>query len=194
MMSEPHSTPEPDPAVRSGEKRPNILDDSRALLDDVHAVLDSIDPESPRRLLEQVQRAHSIFIAGAGRTGYIARAFAMRLMHLGFLVHVVGETTAPAPTAKDLLIAFSGSGQTLSTCEVEARALARNVPTLAITANSESQLAQDAHESIVIPIEQNRFPLGTLFEASLYIFLDSCILAFRRALDVSEETMSSHHA
>ena len=37
---------------------------------------------------------------------------AMRLMHLGLTVHVVGETTAPAIRSNDLLLAASGSGTT----------------------------------------------------------------------------------
>jgi len=33
---------------------------------------------------------------GVGRSGLIGRAFAMRLMHLGFEVYVLGETITPA--------------------------------------------------------------------------------------------------
>ncbi|HII81331.1 MAG TPA: SIS domain-containing protein, partial [Methanosarcina sp.] len=43
-----------------------------------------------------------------------AKAFAMRLMHLGFTVYVVGETTTPAVRSQDVVIAISGSGETRS--------------------------------------------------------------------------------
>ncbi len=172
----------------------NVIPESQSLLQAVTDILEKIDPQAPQTILDRIQSARALFIAGAGRTGYIARAFAMRLMHLGFLVHIVGETTSPAPTEKDLLIAFSGSGETLSTCEVEARALARDVPTLAITANPESRLAQEAHDMVVLPVGPNDFPLGTLFEACLYVFLDSCILSFQRILTVSDQDMSRRHA
>ena len=33
---------------------------------------------------------------GAGRSGLVAKAFAMRLMHLGLEAFVVGETITPA--------------------------------------------------------------------------------------------------
>ncbi|MEM0320045.1 MAG: SIS domain-containing protein, partial [Candidatus Nezhaarchaeales archaeon] len=53
-----------------------------------------------------------ILIVGAGRSGLIGRAFAMRLMHLGFRTYVVGETITPAIGPNDVLIAISGSGST----------------------------------------------------------------------------------
>ena len=35
-----------------------------------------------------------VFVIGAGRSGLIARAFAMRLLHLSFNVYVIGETAS----------------------------------------------------------------------------------------------------
>ena len=37
-----------------------------------------------RALIEEIQNADRIFLAGAGRSGLMIRAFAMRLMHIGF--------------------------------------------------------------------------------------------------------------
>ena len=39
-------------------------------------------------------------------------AFAMRLMHLGFVVYVIGDVTTPSINEDDCLIAISGSGET----------------------------------------------------------------------------------
>jgi D-arabinose 5-phosphate isomerase GutQ len=41
-------------------------------------------------------RAKRIFVAGAGRSSFAARAFSNRLMHLGFSVWFVGEPTTPS--------------------------------------------------------------------------------------------------
>jgi 6-phospho-3-hexuloisomerase len=66
--------------------------------------------------LEQVQslilKAKRIFVAGAGRSGFAARAFSNRLMHLGFTVYFVGEPTTPSIRENDLIIIGSGSGRT----------------------------------------------------------------------------------
>ena len=61
-----------------------------------------------------ILKAERIFVAGAGRSGFAARAFANRLMHLGLNVFFVGEPTTPAVGGGDLLIIGSGSGETES--------------------------------------------------------------------------------
>ena len=44
----------------------------------------------------------------------MAQAFAKRIAHLGIKTYVVGETTNPSANNKDLLIACSSSGETVS--------------------------------------------------------------------------------
>ncbi|RJS82147.1 SIS domain-containing protein, partial [Candidatus Bathyarchaeota archaeon] len=49
------------------------------------------------RLIELLLTAKDkkIFIVGMGRSGFVARAFALRLMNLGFNVYFLGETITP---------------------------------------------------------------------------------------------------
>ena len=42
-----------------------------------------------------IMEADRIFVSGAGRSGFAARGFANRLMHLGYTVYFVGEPTTP---------------------------------------------------------------------------------------------------
>ena len=65
-------------------------------------------------LVDNILHCEKIFISGAGRSGLMAKAFCMRLMHIGFDAFVVGETVTPNIGAKDLLIIASGSGGTAS--------------------------------------------------------------------------------
>ena len=51
----------------------------------------------------------TIFLAGAGRSGFVAKSFAMRLMHLGFYVYVFNETIAPPVQDGDIIIIISKS-------------------------------------------------------------------------------------
>lgn len=59
-----------------------------------------------------IQQAERIFVVGAGRSGLSMRSAAMRLMHAGYTVFVVGEITTPAIGKGDLQITASGSGTT----------------------------------------------------------------------------------
>ncbi len=52
----------------------------------------------------------TIFLAGSGRSGFVAKFFAMRLMHLGFHVYVFGETLVPPVHDGDIILFISKSG------------------------------------------------------------------------------------
>ena len=71
-----------------------------------------ISSSSLEKFANEIIKARHIFVAGAGRSGFVARGFANRLMHLGLEVFFVGEPTTPAIEKKDLLIISSGSGET----------------------------------------------------------------------------------
>ncbi|MEM1650161.1 MAG: 6-phospho-3-hexuloisomerase, partial [Sulfolobales archaeon] len=46
-------------------------------------------------LVDTYNRGKMVLVMGAGRSGLIGRGFAMRLMHLGFRVYVLGDTIVP---------------------------------------------------------------------------------------------------
>jgi len=73
-----------------------------------------LDMEEVERLIDMLLNAKNrkIFILGMGRSGFVARAFALRLMNLGFNVYFLGETITPAAGKGDRLIAISGTGTT----------------------------------------------------------------------------------
>lgn len=71
-----------------------------------------IDQAQLKKVEALILKAKRIFIAGAGRSGFAARAFSNRLMHLGFTVYFVGEPTTPSIRENDLIIIGSGSGRT----------------------------------------------------------------------------------
>ena len=152
-----------------------------------------IDPASVLRLIEEIDRAREIFVTGAGRSGYVAKAFAMRLMHLGFGVHVVGEATTPAITARDLLIAVSGSGETYSTVGIAEAAKRKGARVVTITSKPGSRIVQFSDSLVLIKgrvpairegdylarqvkgVHEPLTPLGTLFELSAMVFFDSLV-------------------
>ncbi|WXG40102.1 MAG: 6-phospho-3-hexuloisomerase [Candidatus Freyarchaeum deiterrae] len=164
-------------------------------------------------LINGLKSNKRIFVVGAGRSGLVVRAFAMRLMHLGFEVFVVGETITPAVTKKDILIAISGSGRTKLV--VESSRIAKqdvDATLVVITSYPDSPLAELA--DLVVEIrgrtkitEQNDYiqrqikgehfpltPLGTLFESTVLAFLDGLITELMEKTGTDEKTLKERHA
>jgi len=75
----------------------------RLILDKIDSILDATDVALDKELTSLVDSASRIFIAGAGRSALVARFFAMRLMHGGYNVFVVGEIVTPSISKDDLL-------------------------------------------------------------------------------------------
>ncbi|WP_405397067.1 6-phospho-3-hexuloisomerase [Maribacter sp. Asnod2-G09] len=143
----------------------------------------TINYDEVAALIPIITNTKHIFIMGAGRTGLMMKAAAMRLMHLGYSVHVVGETTSPAIAEGDLLIAGSGSGTTGGI--VNAAKTAKNVgaDVVCITTNSSSPLAELSIQTVLIPAAQKQERdenvsqqyAGSLFEQSLLLVFDALI-------------------
>jgi 6-phospho-3-hexuloisomerase len=109
---------------------------------------DVILTASNRRVTNK--RKTTIFLAGAGRSGFVAKAFAMRLMHLGFYVYVFNESIAPPVNDGDIIIIVSKSGRSNSITQIVEDSKLDNVKFLTVCGNTESELAQKADAKIVI--------------------------------------------
>lgn len=132
-------------------------------------------------LIDYIHQAERIFIIATGRSGFAMRSAAMRLMHLGFTVYFVGETTTPAIGPKDLLITASGSGNTSSIVSAAQKAVLLGANVVAITTDAQSNLAALANQVILIPAagkqehtgEKSVQYSGGLFEQFLLLLMDS---------------------
>ncbi len=163
-------------------------------------------------LLEAKRGGKKVMVVGAGRSGLVAKAFAMRLMHLGFNVYVLGETITPAVTEGDIIIAVSGSGTTQIVVSVAEAAKRMGARVIAVTSFPESPLAKISDHVVRIPgrtkvskevdyfarqvlgIYEPLAPLGTLFEDAAMVFFDGLVVALMQALNVTEEQMMRRHA
>ncbi|HAJ74715.1 MAG TPA: 6-phospho-3-hexuloisomerase, partial [Lachnospiraceae bacterium] len=72
---------------------------------EIHEVIAQIDEEQMSTFAGRIRPGKRIFVDGEGRSGFSARGFAMRLMHLGYTVYFVGETITPAVNEGDVFIA-----------------------------------------------------------------------------------------
>ncbi len=82
------------------------------VLDQARATTGSLDPRLVQSFLRELSDARRVFVYGAGRSGMVARAFAVRLYHLGYTVYVIGETVAAPVQKGDVVVLISGSGET----------------------------------------------------------------------------------
>jgi 6-phospho-3-hexuloisomerase len=114
--------------------------------DDAHA-----DDSPADALVDEIARARRVFLHGAGRSGLALRMTAMRLMHLGLDVHVVGETTTPAIAEGDVMLTASGSGTTESIVRAARTAVEAKARVALITTATDSPLAELASATLVVP-------------------------------------------
>ena len=143
-----------------------------------------------------------VFVLGSGRSGLALGMLAMRLMHLGLHVHIVGDVTTPAIESGDLLVAASGSGTTANVIRSATTAAAANAQIIAITTAASSPLASLADVAIVIPAAQKQDHgatrsqqySGSLFEQSLLLLGDALFHTMWKSSGTSAEDLWPRHA
>lgn len=146
--------------------------------------------------------ARRVFTLGAGRSGIALNMTAMRLMHLGLGVHVVGEATAPAIQAGDVLLVASGSGTTEGIVRAARTAQDVGAVTVAITADATSVIADLADVTIVVPAARkldrdsaaSAQYAGSLFEQSVAIVGDALFHALWKASGQTADELWPRHS
>ncbi|MCD6350973.1 MAG: SIS domain-containing protein [Armatimonadetes bacterium] len=161
----------------------------------------SLDQQHMETLADAILAAKKVFVYGAGRSGFMMQALAMRLGHLGLQVWVVGETTTPAIGPGDLLLVGSGSGQTRITLAMVEAARARQARTACITAHADSPVARACDLKLLIPTPVTKVdrerpshqPPGSLFEQCLLVVGDALVMHLMKRLGTTEEQLRARH-
>jgi len=163
-------------------------------------ILEKVSQEDINDFIDLFFNSNRIFVYGAGRSGLVAKAFAIRLVHLGFQTFVIGETITAPVQKGDLVIIISGSGETIPAVMTAEIANNLGAYVVSITAKKRSEIAKFANISLFISSyckeeERRRYaPLGTLFEASVWILLDGIVAYLLDSKKETEEFMRSRHA
>lgn len=149
-------------------------------------------------LIKSIYQTGKVFIAGAGRSKMVANMFAMRLMHCGYGVHIIGDATTPSISKFDLFLIVSNSGETSQLVDFAKRAKGFGAKIILITANKESTIGSLADHVIQIGSTprniENVLPLGGRFELSTLIFLESVIIEIMKDNDLIDEDLAAVHA
>lgn len=174
-----------------------ILDQIVAEITGVIAKMDEGDIERAMPLIGKTGR---VYATGEGRSGFQARSFAMRMMHIGYTSYMMGETICPSMHEGDVLLAISGSGTTRHTVEDAEAAKKLGVKVIAVTSKPESPLAAAADAVIVVPGRVKGEAggsiqlLSSLFDQSVHIALDALCLMLSRRDNVSDADANANHA
>ncbi|BAA80949.2 6-phospho-3-hexuloisomerase [Aeropyrum pernix K1] len=178
--------------------------------------INEIDVGQVDRFVGELERVYrekrKVLVMGAGRSGLVGKAFAMRLLHLGFNSYVLGETIVPSVREGDLVVAISGSGRTKVIVTAAETAKQVGATVAAITTYPDSPLGRLSDIVVRVPgrtksskmddyfarqilgIHEPLAPLGTLFEDTTMVFLDGVIYSLMTRLGIDEEYMRNMHA
>lgn len=155
----------------------------QTIISEHYRLISAINYDEISALIPVLNKTKTVFFMGAGRTGLMMKASAMRLMHLGYNVHVVGETTSPAINNDDVLIAGSGSGTTTSIIRAAEMAKKSGAEVISFTTNPNAALALLADFTVTLPAAQkqerdeniSKQYAGSLFEQALLLSFDALI-------------------
>jgi len=189
-----------------------VLSSMRLIIENLKEVIDKLDREAIKAMLQKIIDGNQIFVMGAGRSGLVAKAFAMRLMQLGLSVYVVGEITTPAVLPQDVVIAISGSGETRTIADLGKLAKDIGSTLITITSKKDSTLGRISDIAVIIPSKTKNDPdeagylerhmrgdykkmppLGTTFEITALVFLDSVVSQLIMLTGASEAELKSRH-
>lgn len=194
-------------------KNGRVQDMMRLMAQKVRSIADAIEDEEVDAFTHAILNAKRIYVMGAGRSGLVAKAFAMRLMHLGLKSFVVGETITPAIEQSDMIIAFSGSGNTKTIADISETAKEIGATIGLITSNKESRIGKIADVIVVIESQRDAVtddsheyeirqmmgehksfaPLGTIFETTAMIFSDAVVSRLMEITQTSEGELKKRH-
>ena len=189
---------------------------SEEILSGARKAMTELDLERVEKFVQHIldSKTKKIFVVGQGRSGFVGRAFALRLMNMGLTVYFLGETVTPAAGKDDLIIAISGSGTTKITLTASSTAKEIGARVVAVTSYPESPLGNLADLALPIggrtklgwPKEEDYLvrqilgesetlsPLGSIFENNCMIFLDSMVVELMHRLGKTEDEMRKLHA
>jgi 6-phospho-3-hexuloisomerase len=168
---------------------------SQVIVAELARLLERVDPLALVALVDQLLAARRVFVAGQGRSGLVASAFAIRLGHLGWEVHVAGEPSCPAIAEGDLLLAVSASGATAITLHQTERAIATGAAVAAISQTARSPVFDLAAPAVLLPPGDvsSAQHAGSLFEQGVLVLLDAVAKLLQDSLALPDSALRARH-
>lgn len=179
-----------------------MQDQAAQALAEVGAVLGTALPEQIHAMAPPIEKAHRIALYGVGREGLMMKSLAMRLFHLGLDAHVVGDMTTPPIGPGDLLIVSAGPGQFSTVEGLVGVANAAGAATMCVTAEPGASVPRAVDHLVHLAAQTmandragaaSVLPMGSLFEATQFLFFELLILHLRDTMGLAPEEMRANH-
>lgn len=176
---------------------------AQQIIEELQRSISQLDEEETERMAESLLQSNKIFVAGAGRSGLMGRAFAMRLMHVGKEAYVVGETVTPGIEQGDVLVLGSGSGETKGLISMAEKAKGVGAEVVAVTIAPDSTVGRLAGYTVKAPGSPKDpasgsystiQPMASLFEQTMLVFYDAIILRMMEKTGQTNQQMFGKHA
>jgi 6-phospho-3-hexuloisomerase len=173
------------------------------IVNELKQTADFIHDDQVEKLADRILQSKKVFMAGAGRSGLMIKAFAMRLAQMGIDAYVVGETTTPNLEKGDLFIIGSGSGETKSLVPAAEKAKSLGGFVAIVTIFPQSTIGRISDVVVQLPgapkdqanSDYNTIqPMGALFEQTLLLYCDAVILKLMRKQGLDTNAMFGRHA
>ncbi|KQC03702.1 MAG: hypothetical protein APR53_04660 [Methanoculleus sp. SDB] len=194
-----------------GEPSESFVKDMMLLMaENLTRITGSLAGAGIEAFVTEILRARRVFTLGLGRSGLVASAFAMRLIHLGIPTFVVGESILPDIRKYgldgDVVVVFSRSGGTGIAADYAADAKNTGGARIClITGKADSPVGEIADCIIHFPCDLflrrcadegcTLFaPLGTFFETAAWIFADAVVSQLMEAKGIDADEMWDIHA
>ncbi|MFW2491257.1 6-phospho-3-hexuloisomerase [Clostridium chromiireducens] len=170
------------------------------ILEEIKDVIAKVDEEEIKKIVSIFKKEIRIFVDGEGRSGFQAKGFAMRLMHIGYNSYVMGETITPALKKGDIYVAISGSGKTKNTLSNAKAAKDLGLTIIGVTSKKDSPLAEVSDLVLEVPgktkndnaVESIQL-LSSLFDQSVHIVLDDLCLLISKKDNLSDNEAAKNH-
>ena len=165
--------------------------------------LTSIDEEQAEKFVELIDEADEVFCAGAGRSGFQVKGFAMRLMHMGKEVYFLTETITPNFGPGDLFIVSSASGETAQLVALAKKARQFGGAVAVLTTNRHATITEfvDVIVQINAPSKNQKDsvfrsaqPMASLYEQALLVIADALVMKMAAESGAPESELFKRHA
>ncbi|MCK4367684.1 MAG: SIS domain-containing protein [Thermoplasmata archaeon] len=162
-------------------------------------ILANGDEKTIEEIIKLLLNSDKVFIYGAGRSGLIGKAFAIRLVQLGLKVFFIGETTTPIVEDTDVALIISNTGETMSAIQTANIIRRVGAKVIVMTSRKTSKLAHAGNIVVTLNPELDDeavalAPLGTLFEDSTLVYLDGIVAYIMEKRNETESKMRGRHA
>jgi 6-phospho-3-hexuloisomerase len=175
----------------------------RQALDEVGAVLDSLDDKAIASACRSIVAAGRVGLYGCGREGLQMRGFAQRLFHLGLSVGVVADMTMPPLGRGDVFVVSAGPGELSTVTALMAVAKNAGAKVLLLTAVPGTPSAVLADQVLHLPAQtmatdteagaSRILPMGSAYEGALFFLFEIMIGRIKCELAITDGDMRANH-